>query len=989
MKKIVKISIIMLLLIMLTIPIKAEIETDELTSEEYTISNEYISKVMPETDIKEFKEKLNTTDIKIYEDKDLTKEVTQGNIKTNMYLKYNNEVRSISVMGDLNGDGLANQIDLSLLIRYIKGTKEINSKTEKQSADFNGDLAINKQDINSLIHYIVYGKLDSKDPLEPEIINIEVEQTTNSVNLIVETSNMEGGTYEYFYKEETQDEFVKIEKTKSNKYNLTWLQQNTTYDIKVKVTNTYNKTSEKQIKITTWNLNQIESENIIQDGPIIWEDGLATLNLKTQTTHKIQWQKNTTEGRWTVGTTITNLDHNDVVYARLWDGMNTSQIQSFKIEDTTNPTLILTKGEVTTCSIKISAKATDNESGMPEISKYRYYIKHTNEDNYPLEPNLETQSNICLFTNLIQGTSYDIKVEISDRVGNKQTEQINNIVTGEVKKADGNIKINAPIWNPATHKAKVIIQNENEENEFEIQYQINGYEENKWITSNIIENLNLNDTVYARLWDGTNGGAYISEKIVDTQKPLLTLDITATTNSITVNAVATDNEIGMIENPIYNFYIKKGNEEYKQEQSGTNSICAFTSLIQNTEYTVKVTTQDMAGNETIETRTVMTGRVISAEGGNISISSPIWNQTKHSASVTLSKANTVDNNFEIQYQINGYEENKWQMGIIVSNLNLNDTIYARLWDGINGGDYISLKIIDTTNPVASIIAPDTAYVNQVIDITVEQTDNFEIAIENCKYEFNTSDEELGTEESLYTGTFTSTNEVINVKGTTAGSYYLHILTTDIAGNKIETITDEIVVEGTYSYSKTLGYSGGIQTFTIQETGVYKLEVWGARGGSGSRGGGSGGYAVGYKFFEKGENLYICCGGAGADSGYGGGYNGGGAPHEATGGTGGTGGGCTHIAWKNNRGTLANYTNNRNEVLIVAGGGGAGGRYGSDRKEYGAAGGGESGTNANNGAGGTQTSGAGFGTGGSGSGAGSSGAAGGGRRRLVWWIRWRT
>ncbi len=83
---------------------------------------------------------------------------------------------------------------------------------------------------------------------------------------------------------------------------------------------------------------------------------------------------------------------------------------------------------------------------------------------------------------------------------------------------------------------------------------------------------------------------------------------------------------------------------------------------------------------------------------------------------------------------------------------------------------------------------------------------------------------------------------------------------------------------------TFNYSGGQQTFIAPCDGLYKLETWGAGGGtsySDNRGyGGKGGYSYGEKYLSKGDILYIYVGGKGSDgyprSGYAyGGYNGGG------------------------------------------------------------------------------------------------------------------
>lgn len=160
-------------------------------------------------------------------------------------------------------------------------------------------------------------------------------------------------------------------------------------------------------------------------------------------------------------------------------------------------------------------------------------------------------------------------------------------------------------------------------------------------------------------------------------------------------------------------------------------------------------------------------------------------------------------------------------------------------------------------------------------------------------------------------------------------------------------------------SQSFSYTGGIQSFTIPANGIYKLEVWGAKGGSTN--GGKGGHSVGYKGLMKGTTLYIVCGGRGDTGTYGGsgGYNGGGAgksaESEAVAYAYG-GGGATHIATVS--GQLKNLSTYKNtgEILIVAGGGGGG--CTGDSSAYGGTGGGASGgngTGAYTAAGGTQTS----------------------------------
>lgn len=155
---------------------------------------------------------------------------------------------------------------------------------------------------------------------------------------------------------------------------------------------------------------------------------------------------------------------------------------------------------------------------------------------------------------------------------------------------------------------------------------------------------------------------------------------------------------------------------------------------------------------------------------------------------------------------------------------------------------------------------------------------------------------------------------------------------------------------------SVGYSGTVDTITVKKDGLYKLEAYGAAGGtsaiSGGGTGGAGGYAVGYVFLPKGTILYACVGGVGTNAyddrstSYvypSGGFNGGGSGSVSGDEGGAGGGGATHIASMS--GTLAQIgASNLSKIFIVAGGGGGGysgvdyGRQGGT----GGTGGGESG-----------------------------------------------
>ena len=146
------------------------------------------------------------------------------------------------------------------------------------------------------------------------------------------------------------------------------------------------------------------------------------------------------------------------------------------------------------------------------------------------------------------------------------------------------------------------------------------------------------------------------------------------------------------------------------------------------------------------------------------------------------------------------------------------------------------------------------------------------------------------------------------------------------------------------------YTGSVQTFTAPLSGRYKLEVWGAQGGSS---GGVGGYSVGTYTLTANQKIYINIGGAGGNGVNGaGGYNGGGRGYASTAVCAG-GGGATHIATIS--GLLSTLSSNKDKILIVAGGGGGYCESGGT----GGVGGGIKGGGSNPG---TQTGGASFGLG---------------------------
>ena len=171
------------------------------------------------------------------------------------------------------------------------------------------------------------------------------------------------------------------------------------------------------------------------------------------------------------------------------------------------------------------------------------------------------------------------------------------------------------------------------------------------------------------------------------------------------------------------------------------------------------------------------------------------------------------------------------------------------------------------------------------------------------------------------------------------------------------------------------YTGEVQSFTAPNAGSYKLEVWGAQGGTvnSSYNGGYGGYSTGKIDLSEGEILYVTVGGQGerctTNAICAGGFNGGGnsVAWSEGGSLGGSGGGATSITdTLIENGELYHYVDNKDNVVIVAGGGGGSAFTNNYNYGYGGHGGGYEGATSVStapdsysngyGSGGTQTSG---------------------------------
>ena len=273
------------------------------------------------------------------------------------------------------------------------------------------------------------------------------------------------------------------------------------------------------------------------------------------------------------------------------DEDNTTSIKVEYVGDATGPIIKDIKIEKTTNSIKIEIIG----EGI-EDATYKYEYKKEGETSW--QTSETTGESTYTIENLTEGETYNIIITIETSEGTV-TKEI-NVLMGEIP--EETITFTNKQW-LGDGTASVVINTTAEG--YQLQYQINGIEENGWQdieNGGTVNNLTYPSTVFARLWDGINESEHASASLEDSIPPqaIITLE-KLTPNSINVSVEATDSESGMSDSLTYTYYIKLSSEADTAYQAKAtevqNSNYTFTGLAQKTSYDIKVEVKaDKAGN---------------------------------------------------------------------------------------------------------------------------------------------------------------------------------------------------------------------------------------------------------------------------------------------------------------------------------------------------------------------------------------------------------
>ena len=616
------------------------------------------------------------------------------------------------------------------------------------------------------------------DDIPPEVSIKAGVPTSNSVTLTVTATDgqsglAEEGAYTYYLNDEEKAS------NNTNTYNYTGLTQGTRYTLKVAVTDKAGKTTEKSTEITTASIPGGDTEEPGQEGAITftnptWSSNEASVQVSTNTGYTIEYQVNGTEGQWTTianNGTIENLNYNDTVYARLTDGSNVGDYATLVITDDIPPEVSIQAGVPTSNSVQLTVTATDNQSGLAEAGAYTYYLNN--------EEKASNNTNTYTYTGLTQGTKYTLKVVVKDKAG-KTTEKSTEITTASIPGGDteepgqeGTITFGNIQW--SSNKASVQVSTNTG---YTIEYQVNSTSES-WTqigNNGTIGDLNYNDTVYARLTDGSNVGDYATLVITDDIPPEVSIQAgEPTSNSVQLTVTATDGQSGLAENGIYTYYLND-----QEKASNNTNTYTYTGLTQGTKYTLKVAVKDKAGKTTEKSTEITTESIPGGDTGEpgqegaITFGSIQWSSNKASVQVSTTTS------YQIEYQVNSTSGQWTQItnNGTIGDLDYNDTVYARLTDGSNVGEYATLVITDDIPPDVNIQAGVPT--SNSVQLTVTATDGQSGLADSGIYTYYLNDEEKASNN---TNAYTYT-------GLTQGTRYtLKVVVKDKAGKTTEKTTE--------------------------------------------------------------------------------------------------------------------------------------------------------------------------------------------------------
>ena len=279
--------------------------------------------------------------------------------------------------------------------------------------------------------------------------------------------------------------------------------------------------------------------------------------------------------------------------------------------------------------------------------------------------------------------------------------------------------------------------------------------------------------------------------------PSVDFSATTTSKSITLKITTKRSQGGTVE-----CYIKGENDSnYGTAQKATDNQYTFDNLEQGKKYKIKVVVTSGNGQKAEKEKEYTTGDIKELSTVDVAFEYSVDGTAIDKKAWTNKEVKVTA---KPKVDISGYtlvtkkNDGAWQE-TNNQTFSENGIMYVALTDGRNYGETEATgNVINIERNVPSVninLSAAEVTTEGTITATVTQSDSESgINIGSCKWVYNTTAGNIGTNASSYTGTFTSASQNITLKSTTVGTYYLHVLSVDNAGNLKETIKGPIAVK---------------------------------------------------------------------------------------------------------------------------------------------------------------------------------------------------
>ena len=400
------------------ISLNAVAEGINLQSDIYHVEEGYISRILPETTLRDLKNNLDKEEITITKkDGNLLKETEF--VGTGMTLKYGSKEYKLAVIDDLNGDGKAGITDLTQMKLISVGLRAKPVNEYAKAGDINNDGKVSITDLTKSN----LASVNLIDIIAPARFTPEVVSTKDTITVEGETSDSNSGVKEYWF-EINNNGWVQNTDKLNTKYTFEGLNMETKYTIRMKaVDKAGNVRVTKRIEIETLNEENANISIVASTEEWTNQNILVAINFNSNVAKEKKQISIDNGNTWVDYTAPITVEKNITIKARV---VNTSGVvleeQQKQITNIDKLAPKEFKASVTTTDNSITVNAINaidadatSEYGKSEIKEYQYEIIQGNMKWAEI-----SQNSTFTFTPLNKGDKYRIKVKAIDNAGNEK-----------------------------------------------------------------------------------------------------------------------------------------------------------------------------------------------------------------------------------------------------------------------------------------------------------------------------------------------------------------------------------------------------------------------------------------------------------------------------------------------------------------------------------------------------------------------------------------